>query len=144
MNTHFDDLRTIAPGPGGVADRQIDIKAAMDRWKAANACAGTACRRMSPALIVASEGGASRAAFMMATVVGELIDRAKAAGDPADAANRATVGFLRFPASQAGRLLRQSRAPLSPTPLKSRPMPRHVFSLIGNMVRRGRQNPARS
>ena len=86
-NTHLNDLRTLAPGKEGAADRQIDIKAAVDRWKAANACAGAgAC---PPALIVASEGGASRAAFMMATVVGELIDRDKAAGDPAEAPNPA-------------------------------------------------------
>ena len=83
MNTHFDDLRTIAPGPGGVADRQIDIKSAVVRWKTANNCAD-AC---PPALIIAAEGGASRAAFMVATVVGDLMDRAKAKGDPADAAN---------------------------------------------------------
>jgi hypothetical protein len=84
-NTHLNDLRTLAPSKEGVADRQIDIKAAADRWKAANACTGA--DDCPPALIVASEGGASRAAFMMATVVGELIDRAKAAGDPADALN---------------------------------------------------------
>ena len=83
MNTHFNDLRSIAPGPGGVADRQIDIKSAVLRWKAANNCTD-AC---PPALIVAAEGGASRAAFMVATVVGDLLDRANAKGDPADAAN---------------------------------------------------------
>ncbi len=84
-NTHLNDLRTLVAGQNGVAARQIDIKAAVDRWKAINNCAeNDAC---PPALIVASEGGASRAAFMMATVVGELIDEARATGDPADARN---------------------------------------------------------
>ncbi|MGO9642734.1 MAG: hypothetical protein ACLP1Y_15675 [Candidatus Acidiferrales bacterium] len=83
MNTHFDDLRTIAPVPGDVADRQIDITSAVVRWKTANNCTD-AC---PPALIVAAEGGASRAAFMVATVVGDLMDQVIAKGDPADTAN---------------------------------------------------------
>lgn len=83
-NTHLNDLRTIAAGPIGVADRQIDIKAAVNRWKTANNNCTDAC---PPALIIAAEGGASRAAFMLATVAGDLIDQSKAAGDPADAKN---------------------------------------------------------
>ncbi|GJD48969.1 hypothetical protein OPKNFCMD_1695 [Methylobacterium crusticola] len=73
-NRHFHDLRTLPEGPTPVAQRQIDFDAALSRWKAANGCAreGEAC---PPALIVAAEGGASRAAFATATVVGEILDR---------------------------------------------------------------------
>ncbi len=50
----------------------------MRNWKAANGCTQSEC---PPALIVAAEGGASRAAFMAATVIGHLIDRDGDLGD---------------------------------------------------------------
>jgi len=73
-NTRLDDVRTLPETSGSPekSDRQIDIPEAIRNWKAANGCADSQC---PPALIVAAEGGASRAAFMAATVVGHLIDR---------------------------------------------------------------------
>src|SRR5208283_2402741 len=68
------DLRTVDPDPKKqLAERQIDIDVAIDRWKEANDCKNDEC---PPALIVAAEGGASRAAFAVATAVGYLLDRA--------------------------------------------------------------------
>ncbi|OAI28728.1 hypothetical protein A1351_11580 [Methylosinus sp. R-45379] len=73
-NTHLDDVRALpeASGAPSKEDRQIDITEAVRNWKAANGCTETEC---PPALIVAAEGGASRAAYMAATVIGHLIDR---------------------------------------------------------------------
>ncbi|WP_166143835.1 hypothetical protein [Methylosinus sp. RM1] len=77
-NTRLDDVRTlpeplpVTAGAPAKEERQIDIAAAVKNWKAANGCTETEC---PPALIVAAEGGASRAAYMAATVIGHLIDR---------------------------------------------------------------------
>ncbi|QBR70162.1 hypothetical protein CU048_01445 [Beijerinckiaceae bacterium] len=77
LNKHFNDLRTVAAVPQNLSNRQIDFKSAVDRWKAANDCADkTDC---PPALIIAIDGGASRAAFAAATFVGEILDRMPAA-----------------------------------------------------------------
>lgn len=78
VNTHLNDLRTLPDTIGASKnDRQIDISEAVEKWKKANGCSD-AC---PPALIVAAEGGASRAAFMAATVIGHLIDREPALHD---------------------------------------------------------------
>jgi hypothetical protein len=69
-NTHLNDVRTLPDGARPKTERQIELSRAVARWKAANGCDD----RCPPALIVAAEGGASRAAFMAATVIGELID----------------------------------------------------------------------
>jgi hypothetical protein len=73
FNSHFNDLRKIENAPQNLAARQIEIDAAIIKWKAANNCENGPC---PPALIVAAEGGASRAAFATATALGELFDRA--------------------------------------------------------------------
>lgn len=78
-NTHLNDLRTLPDTSASKDDRQIDVSEAVSRWKTANGCTD----RCPPALIVAAEGGASRAAFMTATVVGHLIDRESDLNDPA-------------------------------------------------------------
>lgn len=74
LNVSFNEVRTLpvrtADGP---AHRQRDLDAAITRWRAANDCAAPASC-VSP-LIIAIDGGASRAAFMAATVVGDLLDR---------------------------------------------------------------------
>jgi hypothetical protein len=71
-NTTFNDLRQLQDDPPNLAQRQIEIGKAIEKWKAANGCAGEeAC---PPALIVAAEGGASRAAFAAATALGYLFD----------------------------------------------------------------------
>ncbi len=75
-NRSFNDLRVIDAGPEQRAGRQIDVTDAVARWKAANGCASPVDERACPpALIVAAEGGASRAAFMAATAVGAILDR---------------------------------------------------------------------
>lgn len=78
VNTNLNDLRTLPDASASKDDRQIDISEALARWKKANGCTD-AC---PPALIVAAEGGASRAAYMTATVVGHLIDRETDLRDP--------------------------------------------------------------
>ncbi len=80
-NTRFNDMRTLERVAGDYSRRQVGVDAAVDAWKAAN-CDGSAC---PPALLIAAEGGASRAAFAAATAVGELLDRA---GELPDAKGR--------------------------------------------------------
>ena len=78
LTRRFHDLRTetVAEGP-----RQAALAEAVTAWKAVNCpAAGTdaaACN--AHPVIVASAGGASRAAFFTATIVGELLDTAPAA-----------------------------------------------------------------
>jgi len=79
LNTHFNDLRTLPNDPQKLSQRQIEIADAVRRWRAANRCDD----RMGcpPALIVAAEGGASRAAFAAATALGDLLEREKELAD---------------------------------------------------------------
>jgi hypothetical protein len=72
LNDRFNDLRTLTEKSPNISARQIDIEAAIDKWKVANHCASGQC---PPALIVAAEGGASRAAFAAATALGYLLDQ---------------------------------------------------------------------
>jgi hypothetical protein len=74
-NIRFNDLRTLKGSPD-FQRRQIEVKEAVARWRAANDCKGV--DDCPPALIVAAEGGASRAAFMEASLIGEIIDRSRA------------------------------------------------------------------
>lgn len=75
LSSHYDDLRwTTAPAPSKVVgkDLEISFEEAVARWRAANGCdKGQACPNP---IIIAGAGGASRAAFQTATVVGALID----------------------------------------------------------------------
>ncbi len=89
LNAHFNDVRTLPSASDDFSKRQIDIGEAVDKWKAAN-CDASGC---PPAVIVAAEGGASRAAFAAATAVGELIDEAK---DLPDAKDRAIAPARRI------------------------------------------------
>lgn len=81
LNRHFHDIRTVRSGndpaaPGHVVAR-VGFEEAVERWRMANGCptSGPAPKlKCPPALIVAAEGGASRAAFFTATVIGELFD----------------------------------------------------------------------
>jgi hypothetical protein len=69
LNRHFNDVRTLTPIEENLPRRQIGFSAAVERWKNANDCsAGTTC---PPALVIAIDGGASRAAFSAATFIGE-------------------------------------------------------------------------
>lgn len=82
MVDRFHDVRWVIRSahlsPVVGAERQIRMVEAVERWKRANQCLAdtSACPRP---IIVAGAGGASRAAFLTATVVGALIDLG---GDP--------------------------------------------------------------
>ena len=82
LNPHFNDVRTLASASDDYSKRQMDIEDAVSRWKAVN-CDAQTC---PPAIIVALEGGASRAAFAAATAIGELLDRASNLPDAKDRA----------------------------------------------------------
>lgn len=73
LTERFHDLRTV-PAPAGLA--QVALGEAVERWKAAN-CPGSVGgpeRCQARPVIVASAGGASRAAFFTATIIGEMLD----------------------------------------------------------------------
>ena len=89
FNRHFNDVRTLPAQPAEDAGRQIEIGDAVRAWMAVN-CDDRGC---PPAVIVAAEGGASRAAFAAATAIGDLLDRA--AGLP-DANGRALAPARRI------------------------------------------------
>ncbi len=82
LNVHFNDVRTLPSASDDFSRRQIDIAEAVEKWKVAN-CDARGC---PPAVIVAAEGGASRAAFAAATAVGELLDEANKLPDAKDRA----------------------------------------------------------
>ena len=83
-NVHFNDLRVLpGRGPSPVETRQIDLDQAVARWAEANGCTiDDLTRPCPPALIVAAEGGASRAAFAVGTIVGTILDNMPELGDP--------------------------------------------------------------
>ncbi|MCW2276198.1 hypothetical protein GJ654_17925 [Rhodoblastus acidophilus] len=81
-NTHLNDVRLLPQKPADqLTGRQIELKIAVDKWRAANGCQDDASK-CPYALVIAAEGGASRAAFMAATFAGEIIDRTKGDGAP--------------------------------------------------------------
>lgn len=63
------DANSLKGAPSGL--RQTTLLEAIDQWKAANDCVRSAC---PPPILVAAEGGASRAAFAVSTVLGVLMD----------------------------------------------------------------------
>ena len=89
FNRHFNDVRTLPARPAEDAARQIEIGDAVRAWMAVN-CDALGC---PPAIIVAAEGGASRAAFAAATAIGDLLDRA---GGLPDANGRALAPARRI------------------------------------------------
>ncbi len=66
----FHDVRWVAQKGEG---RQITIDEAVKRWRFANGCP-TDLKQCPRPIIIAGSGGASRAAFMTATVVGAILD----------------------------------------------------------------------
>jgi hypothetical protein len=81
---HFHDVRWAAAPPAAAVTtappltRNITLTEGVQRWKALNHCEETCNVRP---IIVAGAGGASRAAFLTATVVGAMIDLGR--DDPA-------------------------------------------------------------
>ena len=69
----------VKPSNGTGDDKQISMEAAIQRWKAANNCTDKDCPRP---ILIAGAGGASRAGFYTATVVGALMDLSR---DPENA-----------------------------------------------------------
>jgi hypothetical protein len=78
FSTHFHDVRwieaTVEPSKAAGDKRQISLAGAVERWKAANKCPGSDLNRCPRPILIAGAGGASRAGFFTATVVGALID----------------------------------------------------------------------
>ncbi|HEX2727738.1 MAG TPA: hypothetical protein VHN20_18090 [Beijerinckiaceae bacterium] len=77
FSPNFHDARQL-PLRGGdkaaqTAARQITLAAATARWMAANDCTMQDPQRCPSPIIVAGQGGASRAAFFTAGVIGELL-----------------------------------------------------------------------
>jgi hypothetical protein len=82
LNDRFNDLRTFKTASPELGLRQIEIDEAIEKWEDANGCTRENDgdkRKCPPALIVAAEGGASRAAFATAAALGYLFDRENAA-----------------------------------------------------------------
>jgi len=78
---HYNDVRWVASPRAGAAvgsARQIGFAAAVERWKAANNCWDSACPHP---ILIAAAGGASRAGFFTASVVGAMMDAGR--DDPA-------------------------------------------------------------
>jgi hypothetical protein len=69
----------------GAYNGQIDLAAAVSRWKQANDCGADKQPCPSP-IIVASAGGANRAAYMTASALGLLLDATCSDGDQVKAA----------------------------------------------------------
>jgi hypothetical protein len=74
----FHDVRIATSPPDVTAravgdSRQVALSEAVARWRAANLCPNPTDRCPRP-ILIAGAGGASRAAFLTATVVGALID----------------------------------------------------------------------
>ncbi|KAB1074446.1 hypothetical protein [Methylobacterium planeticum] len=76
LTQHFHDLRSVAEATNL---RQAALPEAVGAWTKANCPAGPVAACGAHPVIVASAGGASRAAFFTGTVVGELLDTAPAA-----------------------------------------------------------------
>ena len=84
LNWQFHDVRTVRAendyGPAVRVGARATFAEAVARWREANDCPLSSPKQCPPAVVVAAEGGASRAAFFAATVVGELFDTPAPAG----------------------------------------------------------------
>jgi hypothetical protein len=73
--THYNDVRWVAPvstpAPANGTRHQLGIREAIERWKADNCKSTNDCPRP---IVIAGAGGASRAGFYTASVVGAIID----------------------------------------------------------------------
>ena len=76
----YHDVRWLDGHPAiSSGQRQIPFKLAVDRWMTANQCLADATNCPRP-ILIAGAGGASRAAFLTASVVGALLDLDNAPG----------------------------------------------------------------
>lgn len=75
LTWHFHDVRWVAKAERQDAGtRQISMDTAVARWMAANGCTPAGPEACPRPILIAGAGGASRAAFLTATVVGALMD----------------------------------------------------------------------
>lgn len=78
---HYNDVRWVTPvstpGSANGTPHQLGIREAIERWKVDNCSSPDDCRRP---IVIAGAGGASRAGFYTASVVGAIIDAGT--GDP--------------------------------------------------------------
>lgn len=72
ITTRFHDVRWIKDEDD--ANKNISLTEAVTRWKAVNNCTGDDLSKCPRPILIAGAGGASRAAYMTATVVGALVD----------------------------------------------------------------------
>jgi hypothetical protein len=82
INTRLNDVRSFPATDRKALDgRQIDIHAAIARWRSANACENSEWQ-CPPVLLIATDGGASRAGFATASVIGAVLDRGATENHP--------------------------------------------------------------
>jgi hypothetical protein len=75
---HYNDVQWVASAPRSTeTHHQTTIADAIKRWKVDNGCPDEGCK-VRP-IVVAAAGGASRAGFFTATIVGALMDAARQA-----------------------------------------------------------------
>ncbi len=74
-NVRFNDVRPLRITNASELPHQMGLPEAVAAWRTANHCDAGDGRACPPALIVAADGGASRAAYFSAAVVGALLDR---------------------------------------------------------------------
>jgi hypothetical protein len=101
LSTRFHDVRAIEQptppdNPPSVAERQKRLDQAILEWKELHNISGKDCLGAKSGcarpIIVAGQGGASRAAFFTATVLGELLDRTRYPELLEDAVSAASPG----------------------------------------------------
>jgi hypothetical protein len=88
LSDSFHDVRTfqsaewhaIHENRPGAPERQSFIDTAIDGWMSANGCLGAA-HECPPVILIAAEGGGSRAAFYTGTILGALLDATRAYPD---------------------------------------------------------------
>jgi hypothetical protein len=89
----FHDTRwiaaSVAPSPAAGDKQQIPFEKAVERWMSANKCTASKPDLCPRPMLIAGAGGASRAGFLTASVVGALVDLG-----PDDSSN-ATYGNIR-------------------------------------------------
>jgi hypothetical protein len=73
LASNYHNARTMPAAANGAAARQTALEGALDRWERLNCPAGSGGKTCYP-VIVALAGGASRASFLSASVLGDILD----------------------------------------------------------------------
>ncbi len=81
-NARFNDVRKLTiTNEAQQLPHQLSLPDAVGSWRTANHCEANV-RACPPAMIVAADGGASRAAYFTATVLGNILDQLSTPGEP--------------------------------------------------------------